>query len=309
VGWWTNGEEKNRSLGPVDEEGFLTQLLGGRSSLVREANGLLPQGEWGQFLSCVHKLKCDVDYLGRSTKGGYMPGFAPGDGDVNIRVLAPLDEGGSRNRRLEYLQDDNSKSTNGHSILLRVDYGRTRTLLTGDLNAASQRRILEAYRGQRQELAADVTKGCHHGSDDVSYEFLSAVNAACTIISSGDNESHAHPRPTIVAASAQTGFTRIDKDRLVTPLVYSTEISRSYKLGSATRVLSEKDGEKISIPADEAMLRIPGAKEERSLQDSKVVTGIVYGLVNVRTDGDRILCATLNELKKEWETEEFESRF
>jgi hypothetical protein len=207
---------------------------------------------------------------------------------------------------MEFLQNNNSKTTNGHSILLRVDYGRTRTLLTGDLNAASQRRILEAYTGQRQELAADVTKGCHHGSDDVSYEFLSAINAACTVISSGDNESHAHPRPTIVAASAQTGFTRIAEDRLVTPLVYSTEISRSYKLAKAARV----DGQDVRISADEATVTFTARDEKpRKLDKTHVVTGVVYGLVNVRTDGNTILCATLNEVEKEWEIETFESRF
>ena len=39
------------------------------------------------------------------------------------------------------------------------------------------------------------------------------------------------------------------------------------------------------------------------------VDGVVYGLVNVRTDGRRILCATLNEKKSKWDYETFESRF
>lgn len=41
----------------------------------------------------------------------------------------------------------------------------------------------------------------------------------------------------------------------------------------------------------------------------KVVDGIVYGLVNVRTDGNKILCATLNEGKSKWEVKRFTSRF
>lgn len=305
IGWWTNGEEGNRGLGAGDD-GWISQLLSNRKSLTAELNGLRPQGQWGQFLSCVADLKCDVQFLGRDPKNEYMPGYSPDDGEVSIRVLAPLHEKRDGKRSMEFLQRDNSKTTNGHSILLRVDYGRTRTLLTGDLNAASQRRILEAYTGQRQELAADVTKGCHHGSDDVSYEFLSAINAACTVISSGDNESHAHPRPTIVAASAQTGFTRIAEDRLVTPLVYSTEISRSYKLAKAARI----DGEDVQIPADQATVTFTARGEKpKKLDQTHLVTGVVYGLVNVRTDGNTILCATLNEVEREWEIETFESRF
>jgi hypothetical protein len=35
----------------------------------------------------------------------------------------------------------------------------------------------------------------------------------------------------------------------------------------------------------------------------------VYGLVNVRTDGSKILCAVLNEGNSSWEIKPFESRF
>jgi hypothetical protein len=36
---------------------------------------------------------------------------------------------------------------------------------------------------------------------------------------------------------------------------------------------------------------------------------MIYGLVNVRTDGERILCATLNEKSSSWDCAEFISRF
>jgi beta-lactamase superfamily II metal-dependent hydrolase len=312
VGWWTDGTEGNRSLGPA-KNGLLTRLLSDRESIAPRNRGLRPQGEWGKFLGCVHALgaQCDVQYLGWQHPGGYMPGFEPRDGDAAIRVLAPVDEGDGEGRRLPYLGSD-SQTTNGHSIMLRVDYGRARILLTGDLNAASQRRILEAYRGHRHELAADVVKGCHHGSDDCSYEFLAAVNAGCTIISSGDDESHAHPRPAIVAASAQTGFTRVAEDRLVTPLVYSTEISRSYRLADASRIVAKnEDGTEVRVDIERATVRMGSGEGavERAMKDTRLVSGVVYGLVNVRTDGNTILCATLNEQKKKWEIETFESRF
>ena len=47
----------------------------------------------------------------------------------------------------------------------------------------------------------------------------------------------------------------------------------------------------------------------KSMDRLKVVDGIVYGLVNVRTDGKKILCATLNEGKSKWEIKSFNSRF
>ena len=52
-----------------------------------------------------------------------------------------------------------------------------------------------------------------------------------------------------------------------------------------------------------------GSKGKRKLNYTYLVTGVLYGLVNVRTDGDRILCATLNEAKKTWDIKTFRSRF
>ena len=80
----------------------------------------------------------------------------------------------------------------------------------------SQQLLLNEYEGERHEFMCDVAKGCHHGSDDVSFEFLQAMRASATVISSGDNEGHAHPRPNIVSASAITGHVQIQNDELLT---------------------------------------------------------------------------------------------
>lgn len=50
-------------------------------------------------------------------------------------------------------------------------------------------------------------------------------------------------------------------------------------------------------------------KRTSTMARRRIVDGIVYGLVNVRTDGERILCATLNEKDATWDYEVFESRF
>ena len=91
-------------------------------------------------------------------------------------------------------------------------------------------------------MQCDVAKACHHGSDDVSYEFLSAMRPAVTVISSGDNEGHDHPRPAIVAASATTGYLEIKSDTVVSPLVYSTELARSVNLGKPTKLTIARPG-------------------------------------------------------------------
>ena len=52
-----------------------------------------------------------------------------------------------------------------------------------------------------------------------------------------------------------------------------------------------------------------GEKRSRTMAGRKIVDGIIYSLVNVRTDGNRVLCATLNEKESKWDWEVFESRF
>ena len=148
------------------------------------------------------------------------------------------------------------------------------------------------------------------------------MRASATVISSGDNEGHAHPRPNIVAASAITGHAQIHNDELVTPLVYSTEISRSINVGIPTKLtlqnmldengdaleISNLKNAKVSYNVVKAGDLNP-TKRTRALSSRLIVDGIIYGLVNERTDGEKILCAVLNEKKNKWEYQTFESRF
>lgn len=175
----------------------------------------------------------------------------------------------------------------------------------------------------RQEFSADVVKSCHHGSDDCSYEFLENIKAGVTIISSGDDETHAHPRPNIIAASAQSGNTIIENDEMIIPLIFSTEISRSYRLGDPYQVdgkyhkppggpmdVSLVDEKKTKVTYNRIKSgAVSASKRNKTLEKLRVIDGIVYGLVNIRTDGNKILCATLNEGKSKWEIKSFHSRF
>ena len=141
------------------------------------------------------------------------------------------------------------------------------------------------------------------------------------MISSGDAEGHDHPRPAIVGASGVTGHLTIKDDEIQTPLVYSTELARSVSLGEPTRLdVLQADGstrrvtgaqlEKSVIQFEETK---PGAlrpkKKSRELGSTYVVAGQVYGLVNVRTDGKTILCATMNEGNGSWQIKRFDARF
>ena len=158
-----------------------------------------------------------------------------------------------------------------------------------------------------------MAKACHHGSDDVFYKFLQAVCPAITVISSGDCEGFDHPRPSVVGASATTGFLQISGDRLVSPLVYSTELARSYKLstldkaritwgsGKNARELKSKTLGDAQVELSDTRPKGESRKKHlRSGRDVLVVAGLVYGLVNVRSDGKKIVAATLDERDHTW---------
>jgi len=324
VSWWKDGQGK-RSLGPIKDD-KLTLLLEDKASvnvaLTGNPAGYSLQGEWAEFLQNVVNVCNKISRISNIAQE-YVPGFSPANSDVTLKVLAPLEMTYQGKPALPSLGDE-SQNTNGNSILLRLDYGRTRILLTGDLNRKSQNLLLQSYAGRRQEFACDVAKGCHHGSDDVSYEFLANLSAAATVISSGDEEGHSHPRPNIVSASALTGHIQIDKDEVITPLIYSTEIARSVRFGKAYEIETKglpggtTGNIKITISQNpNAVIRykekaagdLQARDRSRTLKDLYVVGGVRYGLVNVRTDGDKILCATMNEKKNTWDTKTFFSRF
>ncbi len=328
LSWWR--ENGRRTLGRTVETPLgrmHTQLIDSRNSVLdglRAGADPALQGEWADFLETMTKVRTragtltPMQRLGHSA--GYVPGFAPGDGDVAIRVLAPVEFDVDGRTGIRYYAGGSSKNTNGNSLLLRLDYGRSRVLLTGDLNTKSMRALLDDWTGERQEFQCDVAKACHHGSDDVSYDFLAAMRPAVTIISSGDNEGHDHPRPGVIAASATTGYLSIEDDRIVSPLIYSTELARSVRIGKLTALEVPDNGGSRKLSAAEfartrAELAVTMAGDRRpssrtrNARGSYVVAGTVYGLVNVRTDGERILCATLNEAGYRWQVKTLSSRF
>lgn len=317
---WMEKDAK-RNLGP-NKNGYWTPLLDNKTALKKHlpggsaatSTGYSLQGQWKDFIALITGTAAKCNRLSnKKNSNGYVPGFEPKLNKPSIKVLAPIEETVDGKPALKKFTSGDAQNTNGHSLLLRVDYGKTKVLLTGDLNSQSQKHILNFYQQNLNELACDLAKSCHHGSDDCSFEFLSALSASATVISSGDNEGHNHPRPKIVAASALTGHKLIKDDRVVTPLIYSTEIARSYKITDPEKLILDENGVDKTYNSSNKKAQIQftssGQVRKRDLWKSMFVSGIVYGLVNVRTDGEKILCATMSETKKDWEIETFMSRF
>jgi beta-lactamase superfamily II metal-dependent hydrolase len=286
---------------------FITELLDGKESFTIPSRAF--EGRFAEYAALVSQVPRHVQRL--SHRDQYLPGYAPGESDLAIHVLGPvLEHFGQGQVGLRVIEGE-SVTRNGHSIVLRLDYRQVRILLTGDLNTKSQQLLLSYH--PEVEFAVDVAKACHHGSDDVDLNFVKAVQARATVISSGDNEDYAHPRPMVMGASARYGREIQGMNgEILPPLVYSTELARSVKLAYAASVRvqlapgTETPLQTVSPANTQVKAREAGAKF-RQLPRTPLSTDLVYGLVNVRTDGVHILCATMEEQGTDFDVKVFKA--
>ena len=293
----------NPGIGPKPAGRFIVELLDGKTHFGRPKRPFA--SDFAMLAKLVGKVPKKVSNL--SQRDSWLPGYAPAAGAASIRVLGPVMEplaGGGRGLRSF---SGESITRNGHSVVLRVDYGAARVLLTGDLNTASQRLLLGVHAAE--EFNADVSKGCHHGSDDIDLRFVQAMAARATVISSGDNEDYAHPRPRILGASARYGRDSLAPDgELMPPLLYSTELARSVGLKFASHARSVAVPKTPYLPNDlEVDFDASPLGLYKRLSWVPMATDLVYGLVNVRTDGQRILCATMKEATSDFDVQVFQA--
>lgn len=86
--------------------------------------------------------------------------------------------------------------TNNTSIVLRIVYGDTSFLFTGDAEEEAEEVILQSG----QDIQSTVLKVGHHGSrTSTSETFLDTVNPAYAVISCGKDNSYGHPHDITLA--------------------------------------------------------------------------------------------------------------
>ena len=103
--------------------------------------------------------------------------------------------------------------TNDASIVLRIDYGKTSFLFTGDAEDWSEYMMLDAG----ANLKADVLKVSHHGSGTASTKpFLEAVQPSWAVISVGKSNEYGHPHRQVLERLEKIGAKTLRTDELGT---------------------------------------------------------------------------------------------
>ena len=108
--------------------------------------------------------------------------------------------------------------TNDTSIVLRIEYGSTSFLLTGDMEKTAETDLVNSG----ANLRADVLQVGHHGSStSTGYLFLNSVLPEMAVISCGVNNKYGHPHEETLSILRDAG---VD--------VYRTDLQGTITIGS-----------------------------------------------------------------------------
>lgn len=265
----------NQSLGNVDSQGRLTTLHDGAADLA------------GQDLSdTFEEWLREVEASGARYHAVHSTTPDLVVDDIGLEFLAPLREPGGNS--LKWF-DGKGPTINGHSVVFRLVYQDVRVLFAGDINEEGTRHLMTDGRFV-QRLDAHVLKAPHHGSHDFYQPFLDAVKPMVTVVSSGDDPDHGHPRASFLGGVGLAGRGR-------RPLLFSTEIAATFK--------DEGDSEWVAM----AIMEEPTTLGDLDFSDHSAnhiarlrFKQVLPGIINVRSSGTKIFAARRVAANYQWES-------
>jgi len=176
--------------------GFLPILRSGKFEIgeVLDPGMVHPTPTYNAFLELIEKKRI----LYRIVRAGEILDWGP---DVFVQVLSPP-------------KDQLWEHANDNSVTIKLIYGKTSFLFTGDDERASINRLVNEYGSQ---IKADVIQVPHHGSNTSNdRNFIRLVGASHAVTSGSGGPPFGHPTPETVKrwreSGAQVHQTHLDGD-------------------------------------------------------------------------------------------------
>ncbi len=137
---------------------------------------------------------------------------------------------------------NSGSDANDTSIILKVTYGDTSFLFTGDAGREAEQAVLNS----NADLSATVLKVGHHGSEtSTTYPFLREVMPEYAIISAGKGNSYGHPTEDVLSRLRDADAT-----------IYRTDLNGD--------IFVTSDGKNVSVSTEKSVskdeIMIPGGK-------------------------------------------------
>lgn len=200
-----------------------------------------------------------VKYLEKQGKSITVP--QPGDsfdlGSARVEILGPVRE-----------YDD----TNNTSIVLRIDYGETSFLFTGDMETEAENDLIDSG----ANLSATVLKAGHHGSDtSTGYRFLREVMPEYAVISVGEGNSYGHPSQEVLSRFRDAG-TEVYRTDMQGHIIAESDgrtvtFTTEKEAGTATNPTGNSTLQPYIGNADSKKFHLPDCASARNIQEDKRV--------------------------------------
>lgn len=143
--------------------------------------------------------------------------------------------------------DGTNTDHNNTSIVLRIVYGETSFLFTGDAEREAEQTILSSG----YELGSTVLKVGHHGSENsTTYPFLREIMPEYAVISVGENNSYGHPTEDALSRlrDADVKVFRTDLQGTVICVSDGTTVSFTVDRNEDADTLAPKEPEVLEAP-------------------------------------------------------------
>lgn len=178
-------------------------------------------------------------------------------GDATCTVLAP--------------NSSSYEDSNDYSIVVRLSYGSTSFLLTGDAESVSEGEMV----AKGLDLSATVLKVGHHGSrSSTGQSFLNKVSPKYAVISVGKGNSYGHPTQEVMnrLKSKNIPVYRTDESGTIVAESNGSDVTFSTKPGSYSGA-SANDASKTSNGSTSASSGTPASSSNSSASNGASVGG------------------------------------